>query len=711
MKAINNDNFGKASREISPSPVAQLDPEKLDALKKLYPKKITNSYSTSSSRYNTRSSSRSQPSSQNMSQTPLDTPNTDDAHDTEEHHTHHTPLHLRNHTVESINAEFEKLTQTDKILLSVSYLQKGKATGPAAESTDCLKRLFNTKVQGKLVHLPKLTRLIDIILARELPPEYEKFFTSSTLTALHKDIENNPLNLRPIGVGGVLRRFTSSLIAHNTQFADYLLPLQWGVGVKGGMDHIIHTAQILTEKYIDREVEDMRKNPPTRCLLLLDFKNMFNNCSRDVALKKIEQLYPHLLPFIKTLYDNSTIVWVRKEDGTMTKIYQLEGFAQGCPLAPILSAIVLQELLIPLQKELDERALERKMDPKCQDDDNNGSATNVMAYLDDTTAAATLEDAEFIIDYMETHGPPLGCILRPDKCKILTSTNGLSPLLFLPDAQQKSLTRLTTKLTTKAEQTNGVRLLGTSIGNKNFVIKFLTSTMTKIEDFQKRATELISDPHAQMVFFKQCIESKSAHLQMSSILSTESITQMETNTPFATKSDQLAKHLLANMMHLPANSPFPEHSWLVAATPVGMGGLGLRDSTNGACISFFCSLLRSIRYATDKIIFKDKTEVTLPSHHTNIYENWQSSTLRIFTTFRSILTILLPYINVPDKITTQEQKITYIMSEIKLEGLQRKIKRKLASDKIQKYLTNDTKPDDIRINLPSMLSGTQSQAH
>ena len=107
-----------------------------------------------------------------MSQSSLDTPNIDDTHDTEDHHTHHTPLHLRNHTVESINAEFEKSTQTDKILLSISYLQKGKATGPAAESTDCLKRLFNTKVQGRLVHLPKLTRLIDIILARELPPEF-----------------------------------------------------------------------------------------------------------------------------------------------------------------------------------------------------------------------------------------------------------------------------------------------------------------------------------------------------------------------------------------------------------------------------------------------------------------------------------------------------------------------------------------------------------
>ena len=154
MKAINNDNFGKASREINPSPVAQLDPKKLEALKKLYPNKITNSYSTSSSRYNTRSTSRSQPASQNMSQSSLDTPNIDDTHDTKDHHSNHTPLHLRNNTVKSINVEFEKLAQTDKNPLSVSYLQKVKATCPAAESTDCLKRLFNTKVQGRLFISP-----------------------------------------------------------------------------------------------------------------------------------------------------------------------------------------------------------------------------------------------------------------------------------------------------------------------------------------------------------------------------------------------------------------------------------------------------------------------------------------------------------------------------------------------------------------------------
>eukprot|EP00816_Leptocylindrus_hargravesii_P006607 CAMPEP_0196807082 /NCGR_PEP_ID=MMETSP1362-20130617/7018_1 /TAXON_ID=163516 /ORGANISM="Leptocylindrus danicus, Strain CCMP1856" /LENGTH=258 /DNA_ID=CAMNT_0042180839 /DNA_START=804 /DNA_END=1577 /DNA_ORIENTATION=+ len=258
---------------------------------------------------------------------------------------------------------------------------------------------------------------------------------------------------------------------------------------------------------------------------------MFNNCSRDVAIKKIEQLYPHLLPFVKTLYDNSTIVWVRKGDGTLTQILQLEGFAQGCPLAPILSAIVLQELLAPLQKELDRRALLRKQDPTHQDDDNNGSASNVMAYLDDTTAAVTLEDAEFIIQYIEAKGPELGCFLRPDKCKILTSTNGFSPLYFLPEDKQKILQRLNDKLTTKAEQTDGVRLLGTP------------------------------DPHAKIVFFKQCIESKSAHLQLASLLAHDEITNVSNKTTFAEKADMIAQDCIANILQLNDNDHLPDHAW------------------------------------------------------------------------------------------------------------------------------------------------------
>ena len=70
-------------------------------------------------------------------------------------------------------------------------------------------------------------------------------------------------------------------------------------------------------------------------------------------------------------------------------------------------------------------------------------------------------------------------------------------------------------------------------------------------------------------------------------------------------------------------------------------------------------------------------------------------------TFQSVLNILLPFITCPDDITTQQQKQSYIMTKIKLD-----IKRNLGPEKVQKYMKDVTKPDDIRINSLSILSGT-----
>ena len=101
-----------------------------------------------------------------------------------------------------------------------------------------------------------------------------------------------------------------------------------------------------------------------------------------------------------------------------------------------------------------------------------------------------------------------------------------------------------------AEQTNGVRLLGTPIGNKKFITTFLQSSLTNIETFQQQADEYITDPHAKLVFFKQCIESKSAHLQLASILAHDTITQISNKTPFADKSDTIAQNCIANILQL-----------------------------------------------------------------------------------------------------------------------------------------------------------------
>ena len=75
----------------------------------------------------------------------FDQSDTQDTMDTEQHR---LPLHQQVHTEDSIKKEFNKLSNADTVLLSLAYLQKGKATGPAAESTDCLKNSSQNKYKA-----------------------------------------------------------------------------------------------------------------------------------------------------------------------------------------------------------------------------------------------------------------------------------------------------------------------------------------------------------------------------------------------------------------------------------------------------------------------------------------------------------------------------------------------------------------------------------
>ena len=712
-EAANNDDLSKATKLLNTCPVAENTDEHINILRNMYPERIHTSPDPISAHTRKRRARHdhiphnrfTRPRTSTQTNTTQDSST---SHSTTSSHAHR-PLHEQNTEDHRIQNELDNLLQHDKVLLSLKFLKAGKAAGPAAESTACLKRTFSKQdPDGTYPRLPLLIRFIDIILNKRLPTEYNDFFTSSTLTALHKDLENNPHKLRPLGIGGTLRRFICSLIAHNTNFASHFLPIQWGIGIQGGMDHIIHTTQLLTEKHITRTPAEIKDNPPTRLMLLLDFKNMFNSCSRDVALAKIKTLTPHLLPFIETLYQHSTIVWVKRPNGEYEQIIQLEGFAQGCPLAPLLSALVLHELLLPLQHQLNSRAATRKRNNK-PGDDGQGSLTNLLAYLDDTTAVVAYEDANFIIDYINLHGAQYGCIIQNEKTKFLTSTNGTTPFNFLPKQHQTLLTQLRNRCSNplQAELVTGTRLLGTPIGNCEFINKFQADIIGNIEKQLSLTQVLVNDPHIQFLLLKHNIESKSAHLQSSAILTLDSINTIDNDSQFATQSNKLTKDAIKHILEQPLDKELPDHSWLVATTPLRLGGLGLRDARVESTISFFVTWLQSIRKCTkgvnkDKRVIKNAEFITLPTSLTSIFESWNTSTLKPLVHFRQVLQLLLPCLHIPKGTTNH---INYIINDMPMKGLQRKIKYKIFKQSYKNiYSEAHAYKDPVISHLPAMLS-------
>jgi hypothetical protein len=88
-----------------------------------------------------------------------------------------------------------------------------------------------------------------------------------------------------------------------------LLPFNFAVGVGGGCDVIIKTLQLAVDKYI---VEQEKNNDlPTRSLVSLDIKNMFNAVSRECLRELISQHFPTLEAFADVIYEEPGETYVR----------------------------------------------------------------------------------------------------------------------------------------------------------------------------------------------------------------------------------------------------------------------------------------------------------------------------------------------------------------------------------------------------------------
>ena len=271
------------------------------------------------------------------------------------------------------------------LLKALRKLKRGTAAGPFGDLTETLKAYATYQPPGSddRPYLDTFTLVLQLILNNQLPTQVAHCFAANYFMALHKD-PRDPSKLRPIGMGSAYRRILGKYIMEyfGHQFAAFLLPVgQYGIALRGGLDFILHMTRANIDRYLNKP------NDPTRVLLLLDIKNMFNSCSRAAVrdLLATHQAFRPLLPFFDFLYGTPNRCYYFDHQGNVDFFTQEEGFAQGCPLGPIFSALCFYLLLQPLQAELQSRAATRQTaeDPG---DDGFGSEPSTASYLDDTVA-------------------------------------------------------------------------------------------------------------------------------------------------------------------------------------------------------------------------------------------------------------------------------------------------------------------------------------
>ena len=232
-----------------------------------------------------------------------------------------------------------------------------------------------------------------------------------------------------------LRRIIASHVAkvYKDSFAAHLLPFNFAVGVERGMSFATTVAQLSIEKYI--QTPQSRNELPRRAMVFLDLRNMFNLVSREKLRHVVATKFPELVPLVDLFYEDAANINLRWDDGSWRAISMLEGLNQGCPLSSIFAALVLNEVLVPLDQLMTARA-EARVARGDYGDDNHGSKTVQEGYVDDLFASLAHEDVLFYIDKFNELARPLGLFINPYKTRILTSCNGQS---IIPDLAEHDL--------------------------------------------------------------------------------------------------------------------------------------------------------------------------------------------------------------------------------------------------------------------------------
>ncbi|GKB86694.1 RNA-directed DNA polymerase, eukaryota [Tanacetum coccineum] len=121
-----------------------------------------------------------------------------------------------------------------------------------------------------------ITQVVNLFLDGKCPKMLGEYIASASLTPLVKAGGG----IRPIAMDTVCRHFVSkvsvALIGHSLD--DYLNDIQFGVGISGGGEAILHVVNCF--------IED-RRDDVGLSMLLVDFKNAFNLVDRGVMLQEV----------------------------------------------------------------------------------------------------------------------------------------------------------------------------------------------------------------------------------------------------------------------------------------------------------------------------------------------------------------------------------------------------------------------------------------
>ena len=352
----------------------------------------------------------------------------------------------------------------EQVTKAIKSFKRCSAPGPDGLRAEHLKvaiKLAPPNRQDKAADA--ITKLVNIMGAGAVPAIVAPFLSGARLHAgLKKDG-----GIRPIAVGNIMRRLTSKCFMHGVadRAAALLGPHQLGVGVRGGLEAIIHSMRHVVEGGEDDTM-----------ILQLDLINAFNCCDRDSAFRVVADVFPDILKWVLTCYGSDAELIFGK-----TIILSTTGFHQGDPLASLLFSLTLQPIVDRIQQQV----------------------PTLLAnewYLDDGGVAGKLEELQRVVDIILEHGPSRGLILSTAvNCRRPKST------IWYPSATAAQFTNqdpLERGIPLVNE--DGIVLLGSPIGSREFEKHAINKRIDKVREISDMLP-LMKDAQAEYVLLRSCL--------------------------------------------------------------------------------------------------------------------------------------------------------------------------------------------------------------